>query len=960
MSDTIDYSKEKVAKLCQHFTTNRQAFLAPGVKEADIRQSLIDPLFEALGWDVRNAAMIAPQYREVIPEESLDVEGHQKAPDYTFRVGTLRKFYAEAKKCAVNIGTDPAPAFQLRRYGFSGKLALSILTNFEELGIYDCTARPYQGDKASHARIQFFRFDEYSDRWRELWDVFSREAVWSGAFDQYAASKRKRGTSEVDVEFLKEMEGWRLALAGNIALRNKDLSLDDLNAAVQLTIDRVVFLRMAEDRGLEPYEQLLKLCERPEIYRRFMHDLCRRADEKYNSGLFHFQNESGVSEDPDRITPKLVVDDRVFKPILESLYFEHGSPYHFGVMPVEILGTVYERFLGNVIRLTAGHQAKIEEKPEVRKAGGVYYTPAYIVDYIVKHTVAQQIEGRSPGQLAGDKNKPAFRVLDMACGSGSFLLGAYRCLLDHCLGWYVEHKPENFKKAIYKDPRNGHWRLTVEEKKRILTTHIFGVDIDLQAVEVTKLSLLLKVLEGETDQSLSLSQLAFGERALPNLADNIKWGNSLIEPAYFTGKLIADADEMKRVNPFDWKQGFPDAMKVGGFDCIIGNPPFGAELSSGEIDYLRGHFEVATDSYALFMEQAIRLLRPNRHLSMIVPTGWYSGAQFQSLRRLIAQETDPRAFVNLPYDVFHAWVDTTVFIAEKRESPTDWPRTSACAATIKTFAKRHRVMGALEFEQDTARVDIAEWFKEGSDEFLTYADSAALRLIRKIHLKGQPLGKIADVQRGVTPFNTSSIPTHKTSRPAFVGTVRRFSLVHGDTAYIRFDGTLAEPKPERYFVGPRLLLRELISRQFRLQAAKADNDFVTNKSMQSILRLPDGPDLEYILGILNSRLMSWYFLHRSNVAQRDDFPKIVLKESRSLPIADLDVGKAKNQRMLKLVEGMLVLQKQLVQVKSAAQKNIFQRQIDATDVEIDRLVYDLYDLTAEEIALVEGASTKPA
>ena len=116
-------------------------------------------------------------------------------------------------------------------------------------------------------------------------------------------------------------------------------------------------------------------------------------------------------------------------------------------------------------------------------------------------------------------------------------------------------------------------------------------------------------------------------------------------------------------------------MKVGGFDCIIGNPPFGAELSSGEIDYLRGHFEVATDSYALFMEQAIRLLRPNRHLSMIVPTGWYSGAQFQSLRRLIAQETDPRAFVNLPYDVFHAWVDTTVFIAEKRESPTDWPRT---------------------------------------------------------------------------------------------------------------------------------------------------------------------------------------------------------------------------------------------------------------------------------------------
>jgi hypothetical protein len=266
MSKTIDQGKAEVAALCQYFATNRQAFLAPGVKEADIRQSLIDPLFEALGWDVRNKAMNAPQYREVVTEDSLEVEGQQKFPDYTFRVGTLPRFYVEAKKCGVNIGADPAPAFQLRRYGWSAKLGLSILTDFEELAVYDCTARPRPSDKASNARILYFCYDEYPDRWRNLWDVFSREAVFAGAFDTYAASKRKRGTSEVDAEFLKEMEQWRRDLAGNLALRNKNLSLDDLNAAVQLTIDRVVFLRMAEDRGLEPYEQLLKLCEQPDIY----------------------------------------------------------------------------------------------------------------------------------------------------------------------------------------------------------------------------------------------------------------------------------------------------------------------------------------------------------------------------------------------------------------------------------------------------------------------------------------------------------------------------------------------------------------------------------------------------------------------------------------------------------------------------------------------------------------------
>ena len=275
MSKTFDQGKAEAAKLCAYFKTNQQAFLAPGVKEAHVRQSLIDPFFEALGWDVRNSDMAAPQNREVIPEDSLEIEGQHKTPDYTFRLGRSPLFYAEAKKCGANIHDDPAPAYQLRRYGWSAKVAVSILTDFAELGVYDCTSRPRPNDKPSHARLQYFHFEEYADRWKELWDVFSREAAWSGAFDQYAASKRKRGTSEVDVEFLKELEGWREELARNIALRNADLSPDELNSAVQLTIDRVVFLRMAEDRGIEPFEQLLALCGRPNIYARFISDLSR-------------------------------------------------------------------------------------------------------------------------------------------------------------------------------------------------------------------------------------------------------------------------------------------------------------------------------------------------------------------------------------------------------------------------------------------------------------------------------------------------------------------------------------------------------------------------------------------------------------------------------------------------------------------------------------------------------------
>jgi len=699
MSKTFDQGKDEVAKLCKYFSTNRQSFLSPGVKEAHVRQSLIDPFFMVLGWDVRNASMTAPQYREVIPEDSLDVEGQQKSPDYTFRVGTLPKFYVEAKKCGVNISADPAPTYQLRRYGFSAKLALSILTDFEELGVYDCTSRPRPTDKASHARIQYFGFKEYPDRWREIWDVFSREAVWSGSFDQYAASKRKRGTSEVDSEFLKDIEGWRDVLARNLALRNSDLSADDLNAAVQRIIDRIIFLRMAEDRGLESDGQLLKLCEQPDIYERFMKGLCRKADEKYNSGLFHFQKEPGVSDAPDTLTPCLAVDDKALKPILQSLYFEHGCPYHFGVMPVEILGTVYERFLGKVIRLTAGHQAKVEEKPEVRKAGGVYYTPAYVVNYIVHNTIGKQIEGKSPADLAGGKTTPPFRVLDMACGSGSFLLGAYQFLLDHCLKWYQTNPSPKHAKAIYKNAK-GEPCLTIAERKRILTTHIYGVDIDRQAVETTKLSLLLKALEGENDASLSRQMSLFHERALPNLSHNIKCGNSLI-----ASDFSMDPEDLVRVRAFNWPVQFPDAMKAGGFDAIIGNPPYIRiqGFPSDQVAYFVNHYLAATgnyDIYVNFIERGLKLLSGAGHLGMILPNKCFRTDYGRGLRSVLCERQAVEKIVDFGAEqVFEATTYTCLlFLSRNKNSNFEYATSTANENILRELKFDQRQGNSLTYD----------------------------------------------------------------------------------------------------------------------------------------------------------------------------------------------------------------------------------------------------------------------
>jgi SAM-dependent methyltransferase len=1025
VAKTFEQSKDEIVGLCRYFETNHEAFLAPGVKEAHVRQTLIDPLFEALGWDVRNAAMVAPQYREVILEDSLDVEGHQKAPDYTFRVGTLAKFYVEAKKCGVNIHADPAPAYQLRRYGWSAKVALSILTDFEELGVYDCTLRPRPTDKASHARIQFFSFQEYPDRWRELWDVFSREAVWSGAFDQYATSKRKRGTSEVDVEFLREIDAWRETLARNMALRNTDLSSDDLNAAVQLTIDRVVFLRMAEDRGLEPYEQLLKLCDRPEIYARFVHDLCRRADEKYNAGLFHFERESGVSEAPDRITPKLTVDDRVFKPILEGLYFAHGSPYHFGVLPVEILGTVYERFLGKVIRLTPGHQAKVEEKPEVRKAGGVYYTPDYIVDYIVKQTVGRQIHGRSPMQLAGPRNgKKPFRVLDMACGSGAFLLGAYRHLLDHCFAWYVEHEPKKHKKALSKDPRSGQWRLTIEEKKRILTTHIFGVDIDPRAVEVSKLSLLLKVLEGETDRSLHLGLLPFSDRALPSLADNIRCGNSLIGPDYFTGRLIPDPEEMKRVNVFDWHRAFPAAMVAGGFDCILGNPPYvriqtmkqWAPLAVGAYKELfRAGRAGNYDIYVVFVEQGLKLLNAQGRLGFICPHKFFNSKYGAPLRAIIAGARHLSHVVHFGHQQVFDGATTYSCLLFLDESPKRGCRFVRVDDLVAWRAGGLGTKGFVNAREITA----SEW------NFAVGRGAALFARLRKMPVK---LGDVADVFVGLQTsaddvyVMDAVAETRRTFRLRSKALARDWTFEKGllhplvsgtdvsrygplpNRQYILFPYTVRNqraalvdyeamerdfPKTAAYFLESRKRLEAREDGAFRgagwhrfgrnqnlgihervklcvprlVQQLHATIDlagthFLDNVDVGGVVLKEafQTQELKYLLAILNCRLMRWYFPQVS-APFRGGWRSANRQFLSLIPIRLIDFGKPSDagvhRQMLDLAESMLTLHQRLAAAKSIAQKDVIQRQIDAADAEIDRLVYDLYGLTTEEIALVE-------
>ncbi len=775
---------ETIHNLVSRFRDSRELLNSAHYNETQLRIEFLNPLFIELGWDVYNERNIALQYRDVIHEDSLEIEGTTRAPDYAFCVGTSRKFFVEAKKPSAKIVTNAEAAYQLRRYAWNAKLPLSILTDFEHFAVYDCRNRPDPKDSAATGRVLLYNFEEYLSHWDEIAKIFSKQAVWSGAFDKFAdGTKGKRGTTEVDAEFLKEIEAWRDLLARNIALRNFRSSEElanlpraerQLNYAVQATIDRLLFLRISEDREIEPPEQLLQLSRQPDIYANLI-KLFKHADQKYNSGLFHFSEEKSQTSAPDTFTPTLQIDDKVLRQIIESLYYP--CPYIFKEIPVEILGQVYEQFLGKVIRLTPKGIAKVEEKPEVRKAGGVYYTPSYIVDYIVHNTLSPllnpnqpssdlssrdpQGRGDLPFQPLSDQGKTSqphvspdqttsltpdqalkLRVVDPACGSGSFLLGAYQYLLNWHLNYYLTHDPESHIRG--KNPpivatEGGDYRLTTEEKKRILTASIYGVDIDAQAVEVTKLSLLLKLLEGET------GQLTLGfDRVLPDLGNNIRCGNSLIGWDYFASQLLPDEEEIIRVNPFDWQRSFPEVFAQGGFDAVIGNPPYVRQEDLGaDKRYYQSLYEVYTgtaDLYSYFIERGIKLLAPNGNFSYIVANKWMRANYGRPLREWLKKQCIDEI---TDFGDLRVFTSATTYPCILRVSNRE-PHNRPWVTTVKTldFPSLQEYVDQNGSVADQTRFEDGGWSLAGIE---------TQRLMEKIRQNSIPLGEYVKgkIYRGV-------------------------------------------------------------------------------------------------------------------------------------------------------------------------------------------------------------------
>jgi len=929
-----------IHKLVETFEQNLDSYRSTNKNETELRREFLDKFFTALGWDVANEKGYDELGKEVIHEFSVDVAGQQKKADYAFRVGRGEKFdfLVEAKKPSVKVETSQEAAFQIRRYGWSAKLPINILSDFEHFAVYDCRTKPSYNDKASMGRIMLIHYKDYVSRWNEIVEIFSPEAVRKGSFAKYAEGmKGKKGTADVDDAFLQEIERWRELLAKNIALRNDDIDIAGLNYSVQMTIDRIVFLRICEERGIEPENQLLEITNTDKVYEELC-ELFKRADTKYNSGLFHFKNEKEVISRPDDLTLSLSIDDKVLKDIISNLYYPK-SPYAFLYIPSDILGQVYERFLGKVIRLTTGHQAKVEEKPEVRKAGGVYYTPTYIVEYIVKNTVGKLVEKKSP------KDITSLKIVDPACGSGTFLLGAYQFLLDWHLNWYSENEPEKAEKnkAIVKI--GDGYRLTTAKKKEILLNNIHGVDIDAQAVEVTKLSLLLKVLENAS------GQLGLGlERVLPDLGNNIKCGNSLIGFEYFEGQLFPSEEEQANINPFDWRIEFKDVFAKGGFDVVIGNPPYSAKqsLETKQLSAVFPSVEYKCDPYAFFIEQGLRKLKNGGLLGFIIPVTWMTNFYYMKLRKLIIDSNSLSKVILLDGLVFEdANVDTCMMFLNKNSVSSEkfeWLKTTPDQLEQPFSYREYSKVRAEE------RYDIVPNSNDSWNELRSKIDKVSIKL-----------GTIAKISLGMKLRSNDEFVIFEKDKKHLDGIyfgadISRYGFCEPKRFFDFSNAVIVggTKKPEIHRTKPKILIQAIrnLSLKRRIVAALEIEGDCFVGTVNGVTLLDQNWNMKYILGLVNSTLANSYFSKR--------FTTISLTSAflGEIPIRVINfsdpIEKAQHDKMVSLVEKILASHKNLSVAQTPQEKERLERQIQVTDKAIDSLVYDLYGLNEEEIKIVEG------
>jgi type I restriction-modification system DNA methylase subunit len=966
----LETAYTQIEQLVQRFKS-LPAAERKGMNENATRQGYILPLFRTLGWNVDNV-------NEVSPEEKVS----RGWVDFSFRIGGIPRFFLETKKASEDLN-DPRWVQQAIDYAWTKSVTWALLSDFEGLRVFNA-----EWKETDPFRAQFldFNLESYLTDFERLWWL-SREETAAGRLEREADKVGKRiKRLPVSQHLFDDLKLWRSELYTSLHGYNKQYSPAQIDEAVLRLLNRLIFIRTAEDRDVEP-PRLMPLLRELEDKRQLdklsekLTELFRQFDATYNSELFapHFSEE-------------LYCDRPPLESLINGLYAKKFVRYNFNALEADVLGTAYEQYLGHVVTEVQSETgllaaaSHVDEKRAKRKSQGIYYTPAFVTRYIVQQTVSRWLDehGYNPSTPP--------RILDMACGSGSFLIEAFDALDRFVANMRGQSRPiplAPFPKGkgelpspLGEGPGVGSDDLHDNLRRlELLTSCIFGVDKDKQAVDVARLNLMLRALHGRLK--------------LPLLTN------------------IYHADSLR---PETWQTAFPEIMKAGGFDVIIGNPPYVRQETLGEEfkTFAQQNFETyagTADLYIYFIEKAHKLLKPGGYFGMIVSNKWMRSNYGKALRNFLTRESalvEIVDFGELP--VFENAATFPAIIITRRQ-PTEKQHFLYAPIKRLDFISLPEEVQAVGSMLDERALQGENWALSGDKEQV---------ILEKMRQVGVPLGEYVDkeVFFGIkTGYNEAFVITRSirdrliAQDPKSEDLLKRF--VVGDDVrkyHINFRDAYLICIPKGFTnshmgkskdawqwfekaypaIAKHLKPHAEIAKKrqdqgdywWELRAcdyyAEFDKPKIVYPDIAKESRIAfDSSGLYfsntvyfiprddlYLLGLLNSKLIFAYFKRIASVlgdADKGGRLRWFRQDVMKLPIRRINftdpAEKSAHDEIVKMVEEMLGLQKQRQQAATALEdaRHPLQKRIQALDKEIDARVYRLYGLTEEEIRIVEGA-----
>jgi mRNA-degrading endonuclease YafQ of YafQ-DinJ toxin-antitoxin module len=941
---TKEEAKEKIKQLVKEFSEIPKAHL-DSMPEEDIKRIFITPLLEYLGWGKFD-----------ILSEARVLKGRA---DYILKNGNQELLVVEAKK--TNVSLTEEEGRQAVSYAYHRKIKFSVLTNFKYIRVYHALSNIKNIDKnLLRVNNDYFRlgFEEFLDKFDILW-LLSKESFENGEIKKLLSSKDEKINKPIDENILNDLLKIREWLSKELKAKKNYLKQEDIDEIVQILIDRLIFIRSVEDMKLEPENFLLGLdsdVRQQRVKLQFFPYLISKFEEfnkKYDSKLFEpnlLEKEGAFSED-------------TLHKVIRALYFgveERQSKYMFDEIPGDLFGSIYEQYLGTILSGTE-KRVKLEGGTGKRKKMGIYYTPSYIVDYIVKNTVGEYIKDKDIDEILKVK------IVDPACGSGSFLVRAFQEFCDK-----IEEllkKNNKSEKPTFKEYKG---RLNLAQKITILLNCIYGVDLDEKAVELAGLRLLLRILDGEGQETKKL--------LLPHLENNIKCGNSLIDDS----KIVGD-------KAFNWNAQFPEVFRQGGFNIVIGNPPYVSidpklkKISSLEFNFIKEKYKTfmgQTDLYIFFYELGHRLLDKQGILSFISKNRWMNSPMYKNYRIFLSDKNIKVIDFDEAF-IFEGVGTTTniIFIKKNLEPNVEY-----------YLFDNSDLENVLNFEHyqifKNKKVNKEEWNIFSDDiidkvkregEFILYGGSGHKITPSKFFLllkdKENYIPENKEIREKIQSLNLNDF--EKTFVKKFVSSGDLFHYYMKEGRYIIYPENLdlkKTPNLKRYF--EKIREQEYGIRWYEYHGGKGYRNINLIKNDEKIIcpsrmYLNRGPSfnlvgddfqigmdgnaiktkketsMKYILGILNSKLM-WYFY-------RKNFKRYASRQTIEIEKIPIKIpNKEEEKTIIDLVNQMLELQKKYHDEKiQGNKKEMFEQQIKNIDYEIDEEVYKLYGITEEEKKVIE-------